>query len=289
MVEEVRHPAGPLPSKRGEIGFQDVEGEGMGEGSGGTDAEILSSLPSLPARHPADRDHPSTSPQIPNGTQSPSPPHTENTPDSSSTHSSGKHSVIAFFKHKKIPTYFGIRLTTLILLLVQMLLLGGTTALWILAIKRMYLGQSVDNQDNQLPKMQSIIVIHVIFAVVTLGQLIFFERRLFRARAERYMYLHPGDVLPAHRRGSVSSIHMGYAPWNRPPLPTYAAALAQSGFGTGDVEDNIIAAPPPPAYGNTRGSMLLLSGFLRESLRAQRPVSAHNQESTRQAPKLCES
>jgi len=60
---------------------------------------------------------------------------------------------------------------------------------------------------------------------------------------------------------------MGFAPWNRPPLPTYATALAQSGVGTGDVEDSAIAIPPPPAYGNTRGSTLLLRGFLRDSLR----------------------
>ena len=63
---------------------------------------------------------------------------------------------------------------------------------------------------------------------------------------------------------------MGFAPWNRPPLPTYAAALAANGLGTGDVEDNIIAVPPPPAYGNTRGSTLLLAGFMPENLRAQR-------------------
>jgi len=60
---------------------------------------------------------------------------------------------------------------------------------------------------------------------------------------------------------------MGFAPWNRPSLPTYAATLAQTGLGTGDVEDNQIAIPPPPAYGNTRGSTLLLSNFLRNSLR----------------------
>ena len=89
---------------------------------------------------------------------------------------------------------------------------------------------------------------------------------------------------------------MGFAPWNRPSLPTYAAALAQSGLGTGDVEDNLIAIPPPPAYGNTRGSTLLLRGFLRNSLRegisdrdsqhrmsvfsqrSSRPVSYHSQD-----------
>jgi len=69
---------------------------------------------------------------------------------------------------------------------------------------------------------------------------------------------------------------IAFSPWNRPPLPTYAAALAQSGVGTGDVEDHLIAAPPPPAYGNTRGSILLLSSFLRESLRGQRPTSGQS-------------
>jgi hypothetical protein len=100
------------------------------------------------------------------------------------------------------------------------------------------------------------------------------ERRFFRLRGERYSYLHPGEILPRHRgvpRGSDTGI--AFAPWNRPPLPTYAAALAQSGVGTGDVEDHLIAAPPPPAYGNTRGSTLLLQGYLRNSLRAQRPPS----------------
>jgi hypothetical protein len=35
------------------------------------------------------------------------------------------------------------------------------------------------------------------------------------------------------------------------------------------VEDGQIAQPPPPAYGQTRGSTLILAGFLRNSLRAQ--------------------
>lgn len=52
---------------------------------------------------------------------------------------------------------------------------------------------------------------------------------------------------------------MALAPWSRPPLPTYANAV---GFrGTGDVEDAQIAGAPPPEYGNTRGSTLLLSTF----------------------------
>jgi hypothetical protein len=117
-------------------------------------------------------------------------------------------------------------------------------------------------------------------------ELLFLERRLFHIRAERYCHLHPGEVLPAAiRRTSGTSITrglgMGFAPWNRPSLPTYAAALAQNGYGTGDVEDQLIAAPPPPAYGNTRGSTLLLSGFLRDSVRAQRPASQASETSQR--------
>jgi hypothetical protein len=109
--------------------------------------------------------------------------------------------------------------------------------------------------------------------VVLFSQLLFLDRWTFTLRAERYAYLHPGGVLPTSRQSSPNDTRMGFAPWNRPPLPTYAATLAASGYGTGDVEDHIIAAPAPPAYGNTRGSMLLLSGFLRDSLRAQRPRS----------------
>ena len=43
----------------------------------------------------------------------------------------------------------------------------------------------------------------------------------------------------------------------------------ESGVGTGDVEDNRIAVAPPPAYGNTRGSTLLLAGFISAELQEQ--------------------
>ena len=125
------------------------------------------------------------------------------------------------------------------------------------------------------------IFIHVAFGIVCLAELIFLERTVFRLRAERYAHVHPGEVLPSARRRDVQEREMAiaFAPWNRPPLPTYAAAIAQSGVGTGDVEDNIIAIPPPPAYGNTRGSTLLLQGFLSDALRAQRPRSNGSMQS----------
>ncbi|KZT28394.1 hypothetical protein NEOLEDRAFT_1129788 [Neolentinus lepideus HHB14362 ss-1] len=129
---------------------------------------------------------------------------------------------------------------------------------------------SGSNSPNQ-NAFNASIFIHVAFAVVTLSELLFLERCIFRLRAERYMHLHPGAALPRsmHLVSSSNNSRLAFAPWNRPPLPTYAAALAETGVGTGDVEDNVIAVPPPPPYGNTRGSMLLLSGYMRNSLRAQ--------------------
>jgi hypothetical protein len=60
---------------------------------------------------------------------------------------------------------------------------------------------------------------------------------------------------------------LAIVPWNRPSLPNYAAVLVETGVGTGDVEDNRIAIPPPPAYGITRGSTLVLAGFISDDLR----------------------
>lgn len=49
----------------------------------------------------------------------------------------------------------------------------------------------------------------------------------------------------------------------------YAAVLMESGVGTGDVEDNRIAVAPPPAYGHTRDSTLLMAGFISSELQEQ--------------------
>ncbi|TFK52165.1 hypothetical protein OE88DRAFT_1657262 [Heliocybe sulcata] len=132
------------------------------------------------------------------------------------------------------------------------------------------MGDGTDNSTSSTA-FNAAIFVHVAFAVITLSQILFLERSIFRLRAERYMHLHPGATLPRsmHLVPSSNSGRLAFAPWNRPPLPTYAAALAESGVGTGDVEDNAIAVDPPPLYGNTRGSMLLLSGYMRTSLRAQ--------------------
>ncbi|PIL22791.1 hypothetical protein GSI_15486 [Ganoderma sinense ZZ0214-1] len=276
--EPPRPQAGPLPRKHGEIGFDEglynipVEG-----------AQASSSSTSLPERHPADREYAASSEL--NAPVPDHPPRSPSRTESTNTASTaGKRSIISFFKAKRIPTYGGLRLTTLAVFFFQLALFAGTLAGWVLTIQRMQQSMasaaSSDSGNGNTQVMLSTtsaqIFVHVAFGIVALAEIIFLERTIFRLRAERYAYVHPGAILPrSARTRALEEREMGiaFAPWNRPPLPTYAAALAQSGVGTGDVEDNIIAIPPPPAYGNTRGSTLLLRGFLTDALRAQRPRS----------------
>lgn len=254
--------AEPLPSKRGEIGY--VEGvHNLGqplEGLASTDG-----IP-LPERHPADRDHNIISADPVNPPPSSSSPEQDAPPSPSTTTKA-----LSFLKPRK--SFGGVQLSTILIFAAQVFLFGGTIAAWVLVSK------ALKHTAQSLPGGQApVMLVHVVFVIVVIGQIVFLERRLFRLRGERYTHLHPGEVLPRHRTIPVHpDTAIAFAPWNRPPLPTYAAALAQSGVGTGDVEDHLIAAPPPPAYGNTRGSTLLLAGYLRESLRAQRPLSATSQ------------
>ncbi|SJL07770.1 uncharacterized protein ARMOST_11120 [Armillaria ostoyae] len=252
---EQRPEAGPLPVKRGEIGFTE-ELHGQRE-----QARATTPTSTLPIRHPADRD------AVPDLIATPADP----APSSPSSHSPSWSSKPFW---KRDTTLGGVQLTTLLAFLAQLFLLIGTISAWVAAAQYLSRAAAGGPMANS-----SVIFVHVLFAVGILGELLFLERRMFRLRAERYAFLHSDEVLPTSRRRASVTPTMSFAPWHRPPLPTYAAALAQSGVGTGDVEDHIIAAPPPPAYGHTRGSTLLLSGFLRDSLRAQRPISAHSRAS----------
>lgn len=264
VAEDRRPQAEPLPSKRGEIGYvEGVHSESGRQQEPG--AEI-----SLPARHPADRDQ--SAQEAPSGPQNPSLPPTSAAQDAPPSPSSmAKSSSILKFLQPKV-TFGGLHSITLLVFALQLILLGGTVVGWVFATK--FLQHMFSSSGN----LSSSVFVHVVFVIAVIAQLIFLERRLFRLRGERYSYLHPGEILPRHRNMPMTpETGIAFAPWNRPPLPTYAAALAQSGVGTGDVEDHLIAAPPPPAYGNTRGSTLLLQGYLRSSLRAQRPSSATSQ------------
>jgi len=279
LMQESRPEAGPLPSKRGEIGFVD----GVHEQ---TQATHPVDVPDpLPARHPADRAPVPSPPDPIHETSSHSLPHPETPrtpPDADDTPTSiiGKRS---FLGSKRLPKFMGIQFMTTLLLCIQLLLFAGTMVGWVFAAlaisgRKNNPPQSGPGTDQNAPSPppppdmgSSSIFVHVAFAVVALAQIVLLERRIFRARAERYVFKHPGAMLPTslRRAYSGSSTSMSIAPWSRPPLPSYAAALAASGVGTGDVEDMEIAQPPPPAYGKTRGSTLILAGYLRNSLRVQ--------------------
>ncbi|KAK0464231.1 uncharacterized protein EV420DRAFT_1618202 [Desarmillaria tabescens] len=214
---EQRPEAGPLPVKRGEIGFSE-ELHGQRE-----QARATTPTSTLPIRHPADRD------AVPDIIATPANP-TPSSPSSNNTPRSNK-PFLTFWKRDT--TLGGVQLTTLLAFLAQLFLLIGTISAWVAAAQ--YLSRAAAGG----PMANS----SVIFLGI-LGQLLFLER---------YAFLHSGEVLPtSHRRSSMSTT-MSYAPWHRPPLPTYAATLAQSGV-----------------------ALLLLSGFLRDSLRAQRPMSGQS-------------
>ena len=237
----------------------------------------------MPARHPADREpRPAASEPEPapitntNGNQSPAEPH-----------ESPSGLFFSLFKPKV--TKHGVRVSTILLLVTQGCLLLSTIAFWVI------LAKLILPSSNLGRRMAVSIFIHITFIICALIQVILLERLIFRYRAERYAMLHPGEVPSGlFNRGDQISTRLALAPWNRPSLPTvrrvlrlpviltsetlmksvcpylqYAAVLMESGVGTGDVEDNRIAVAPPPAYGYTRGSTLLLAGFISAELQEQ--------------------
>ncbi|KAF8630958.1 hypothetical protein AX17_005314 [Amanita inopinata Kibby_2008] len=257
--EEARPEAGPLPRKRGEIGYIEAV-----HGQPETHVEVQVTLP---PRHPADRDEPAAAQDSDNETNAASPP-----PPSPGTSAESSPSNVLVKRLNAVPRIAGIWLTTLSVCIFQALALVATIAAWIISSRIV----SKANSEPALGGSPVIIFLHIIFVVTLIVELVFLERTIFLLRVERYTYLHPGEILPSARLRSLPTPGIPFAPWNRPPLPTYAAALAQSGVGTGDVDDHLIAVQPPPAYGNTRGSTLVLAGYLRNSLRAQRPISEHS-------------
>jgi len=272
--ESPRPEAPPLPRKAGETGYVPPAQSESGM------REVNLNEPTLPARHPADR----------NNAQSPS----------SSAHTTTAAAAAADGdsqpKKTRSWTFGGIHIWSFIRLFLLLGFMGGTAGAWWYTVKHFqdsmatYQAQGDQGTTQAQATAQggqatsgwsSTVFIHVAFAIVILFEFIFLERTIFHIRAERYMFNH--GMSPDARRPAT----LGIAPWNRPPLPSYAAALAESGHGTGDVEDNLIAILPPPAYGNTRGSVLLLSSMLpsnllrsfsRTSQRSQRSTRARSQE-----------
>lgn len=244
------HPqADPLPPKVGELGYEPSR------------APVMVQIPLrdevvLPARHPADRDEPA--PQITENQQLRS-----TSPSAPGANQNQAPSIKKSWSQRL--SVGGISPLTLFRIFLLILFLGGTGAAWGITILRFGsikngnpFGDSDDNGDNSNngddsnsnggngqdagsfnpASFSSLVIIHISFTIVALVELLFLERSIFHARAERYIHVHGMS-----RRVTLAAASMGIAPWNRPPLPTYAAALAETGVGTGDVEDNLSKFP----------------------------------------------
>jgi len=288
--------AGPLPSKLGEIGYVD-EPNPPNSTLRVLDSSINISVETLSGPHPAERerdqhdrnqgqriDHrhgesdsssssgPSTLPSSSTTTLPLAPANAQSSVSLAPTTTSSINRRLKFLSlSQKSKSYlFGTTPRSMARLGLQLAVLAGTVVGWIFAVKLIKVpavgGSTNDNTNG--PPVSGTIFIHVAFTVVTLIQLLFLERCIFHLRAERWMHYNPTSALPSHLggRSRTGPSRMPYAPWNRPSLPTYAAAL---GFrGTGDAEDNEIArvvalgsGDVPPQYGHTRGSTLLAYGI----------------------------
>jgi len=208
MAEESGPQAGPLPSKRGEIGF--VEGVHTQQPAHDQPIDQVN----LPARHPAD--HPSQVPPSDLPNEAPLPAGTS--PVSSDSSSMNTVDKSTFRWRKKLPTLLGIRSPTLVLIFVQIALFTGTIVGWIFAA--IALGVQINapppspvgGQPPNPPDHSSSIFVHVAFAVVVIAQLVFSRapclpsaRRALRLQTSRRS---PSEFVAA--RASVGRRHNPY-------------------------------------------------------------------------------
>lgn len=310
--------ADPLPRKVGELGYDPTIHAAPSPPDGSSSSETIPLRPH-PAERSTDPTHRDDSTAITALTppRSRAMEHTHSRTDTSTTVSSSEHphstsqqdlqlagpaqsstslapsaasmSSIKRFTKKFKPSpepskhFFGLAPRTLLKFFILFFFLGGLCACWALATKANAAGHGSLFGGSSAGGMNVVVFVHVAFAVIVLTTLLFIERTLFRLRAERFSYLHPELGLPTRNPrfpGNSNLPGLAFAPWQRPPLPTYAAALRAAPTATGDVEDQEVArmvaigrGDVPPLYGNTRGSTLLAYGFGAGPL-ANRPISS---------------
>ena len=200
-----RPQAGPLPTKRGEIGYRESLNQ-PAPPNAELESDVTDDQATLPTRHPADRELPPTPSEL-------GPPPITNAGDNQPPAESQPQPRrdISFFGPRF--TKQGVRASTIFLLVTQGSLLLLTIALWII-LSELVLPPSGAG-------LATSVFVHITFLTCTIVQVALFERLFFRYRAERYAMLHPGEVLPdLFNRGEQISTRLALAPWNRPPLPT---------------------------------------------------------------------
>lgn len=245
-----RPQAGLLPQKRGELGW-DPSAEGSNT------QETRPSVDQLPARHPADRSTP-IPPSVPA-------PATTNRPSTTSAVSSRPLNFKKFLRSpRRLGKIHGVQPAIVLRLVLVSLALIGSIIGWAVTVTHMnslaknnttYVtpppspamnssaSSTIDVPGGSFDQMaqSSLVFVHVAFGAAIFFQFFVLERAVYRFRAERYAFLHPNEIPP--RTSSSSNPAMAFAPWNRPSLPTYAAALGIR--GTGDVEVRLISSGWP--------------------------------------------
>jgi len=206
LAEETGPQAGPLPSKRGEIGF--VDGVHTQAPVQPVDQDTM------PARHPADRPPQVPSSDLPNEDPQ-SPVSSPVSSDSSSINTVEKRTSRW---RKKLPKFMGIHFMTLLLMCLQILFFAGTIIGWVFAA--MALGGQLNiptpspanGQNPPISDHSSSIFVDIAFAVVAIAQLIFLERR-FLPSARRTLRIQSSRRSPsdfASARAYVGRRHDSY-------------------------------------------------------------------------------
>ena len=212
-----RAQAGPLPTKRGEIGYdEDVHGRAMAA----MDQQIASERPAVAMgeRHPADQPPEGAVPSGPPAAGAPAADAAASSgTDTSSVTSSARMAKLQKLRARNVG---GITIFTLgafelyhytcianiiygytVKLLISLLILAGTGVGWafsIIMLQRTNQNTDPNQVDQGFSGANSQIFVHVAFGVLVLAQLVLLERLIFRVRAERYAFKHPGEML---RRG----------------------------------------------------------------------------------------
>ena len=213
--------ADPLPTKRGEIGYRESFNRPLSFNPE-PESDTTAHDASTPARHPADRE-----PQPASSQPEPSPITNENGDQANPEVPPSSAPIFSFLKPKF--NKFGVRPSTIFLLVTQSSLLLVSIGLWII------LARLVLPSSNAGRTAATGVFIHIAFVIGIIFQVVLLERLVFRYRAERYAALHPGEVIPdMFNRGEQVSTRLALAPWNRPPLPTVSLILRLLEVGNAD-------------------------------------------------------
>lgn len=149
------------------------------------------------------------------------------------------------------------------------LIVGVLAAAWVLSVRAIEMSPDPNQngeQEGPGSSLSSTVFIHIVFAISTLALLITLYQTVLQVLAERRAFAHPHDVLPRYNTYEADSDN--YAPLRTRMRPLWLSGTLREGRTAPAVDADVPAmvGPPPPAYGRTRGSTLLLKGLpaLRE-------------------------